>query len=72
MPLTAATFLACSGVREAMEKSLAVGSLTLDKRYDFLLDVWARLGARVPPLLIETDDDRARSAAPRDLRRNPA
>lgn len=31
---------------------LAVGSLTLDKRYDFLLDVWARLGPPAPPLLI--------------------
>ena len=31
---------------------LAVGSLTLDKRYDFLLDVWARLGPAAPPLLV--------------------
>lgn len=30
---------------------LAVGSLTPDKRYDFLLEVWARLGAPAPPLV---------------------
>jgi glycosyltransferase involved in cell wall biosynthesis len=31
---------------------LAVGSLTLDKGYDFLLDAWARLGSSAPSLLI--------------------
>ena len=31
---------------------LAVGSLTLDKGYDFLLDVWARMGAAAPPLIV--------------------
>ena len=32
--------------------ALAVGSLTPEKRYDFLLDAWKRLGAKAPPLLI--------------------
>ncbi len=31
---------------------LAVGSLTLDKRYDFLLDVWAGLDRSAPPLVV--------------------
>lgn len=31
---------------------LAVGSLTLDKRYDFLLDVWRTLGPDAPPLIV--------------------
>lgn len=31
---------------------LAVGSLTLDKRYDFLLDLWPRLGQVAPILVI--------------------
>ncbi len=31
---------------------LAVGSLTLDKRYDFLLDVWARVDGALPPLVV--------------------
>jgi len=31
---------------------LAVGSLTLDKRYDVLLDVWSRLGSAAPPLIV--------------------
>jgi glycosyltransferase involved in cell wall biosynthesis len=31
---------------------LAVGSLTLDKRYDYLLDVWAQAARRLPPLLV--------------------
>lgn len=31
---------------------LAVGSLTPEKRYDFLLDVWRHLGADAPPLLV--------------------
>ncbi len=50
-PSAAAEFRAAQGL-EGEEFVLAVGSLTLDKRYDFLLDVWARLGASVPPLLI--------------------
>jgi glycosyltransferase involved in cell wall biosynthesis len=32
--------------------ALAVGSLTPEKRYDFLLEVWRRLGADAPPLLV--------------------
>ena len=31
---------------------LAVGSLTADKRYDFLLEVWRRLGERAPMLAV--------------------
>jgi glycosyltransferase involved in cell wall biosynthesis len=31
---------------------LAVGSLTPDKRYDFLLDAWARAKGTLPPLLV--------------------
>ena len=45
---------------------LAVGSLTLDKRYDFLLDAWSRLGAEAPPLLVCGDGahrDRLRERA---------
>ena len=47
-------FRAAHGLEEA-PFVLAVGSLTLDKRYDFLLDVWARGEGALPPLLVLGD-----------------
>jgi glycosyltransferase involved in cell wall biosynthesis len=47
-------FRAAHGLEDA-PFVLAVGSLTLDKRYDFLLDVWAR-GERTPPPLLVLGD----------------
>jgi glycosyltransferase involved in cell wall biosynthesis len=46
-----AAFRATHGLGEA-QFVLAVGSLTLDKRYDFLLDVWQRMGRDAPPLVV--------------------
>jgi glycosyltransferase involved in cell wall biosynthesis len=50
-PEAAARFRAANGL-DGRPFVLAVGSLTLDKRYDFLLDVWSRLGVTAPPLLV--------------------
>lgn len=50
-PAAAAGFRAATGIGDETFV-LAVGSLTLDKGYDFLLDVWARLGGSVPALLV--------------------
>lgn len=47
----AAAFRAAHGLSDR-PFVLAVGSLTLDKRYDFLLDVWASMGADALPLVI--------------------
>ncbi len=44
---------------------LAVGSLTLDKRYDFLLDALAFLGSAAPPLVICGDGSLAQHLASR-------
>jgi glycosyltransferase involved in cell wall biosynthesis len=65
----AAAFRAAHGLSDA-PFVLAVGSLTLDKRYDFLMEIWTQLGPEAPTLVICGDGvhgGRLRSRA-RDLR----
>lgn len=50
-PAAAAAFRAAHGLADR-PFVLAVGSLTLDKRYDFLLEIWASMGAAAPPLVV--------------------
>jgi glycosyltransferase involved in cell wall biosynthesis len=50
-PGAAAAFRQAHGLGDG-PFALAVGSLAPEKRYDFLLEAWQRLGADAPPLLV--------------------